>query len=478
MILDRVDFFLRDEWNLSKMEPLVVGVSGGPDSLCLLEVLRELGYPLVVAHFDHQLRRESAEDARVVGEMAARMGLPFVLGAGDVRALASARRQSVEEAARNARYSFLFDQARQTGAGAVAVAHTADDQVETVLMHLLRGSGLSGLKGMLPLSILPDFDGQIPLVRPLLTTWREEILAFCREHALQPLADPSNADRTFFRNRLRHELIPFLQGYNPQVKDAVLRMAASLSADHAFLQDAVSRRTQACVREEGPGFVVFELQSIRELPLAMQHGLIRWGVGRLRPGLRDLDFEAVERAVRFVQAPPAARHLDLAAGLDLECERGSLVLKEHGARLPTSGWPQLPAGQELPIPVPGTAALSSGWQISAALEEVGLGGAQVPPGEDDPDQAWLDADLLEPVLLVRGRRPGDRFTPFGMGGRSIKVKDYFINEKVPQRARDAWPLLYSGGALAWIPGLRPAEDFRISAQTRRAVHLRLVRPER
>ena len=159
-------------------------------------------------------------------KLAEEMKLPFVSESADVRGYAEEHKLSLEEAARMLRYRFLFAQARAHRAGAVAVGHTADDQVETILMHFLRGAGLAGLKGMAGRTLLPEFDREIPLVRPILHLWRHETEAYCREHDLQPVHDPSNTDETYFRNRLRHSLIPELEKYNPRFKETLLRTAA------------------------------------------------------------------------------------------------------------------------------------------------------------------------------------------------------------------------------------------------------------
>ena len=195
---------LQNECLIEAGRPLVVGVSGGPDSLCLLDLLRRSGCQVVVAHLDHGLRAEAAQDADTVAGLAKRFGLPYVQGQVDTRAYAEAHSLSIEEAARVLRYRFLFEQARQHAAQAVAAGHTADDQVETVLMHLLRGAGLVGLKGMAYRMLPNPWSSEIALLRPLLGVWRSQVIEYCEEHALQPVLDRTNLDTTYFRNRLRH----------------------------------------------------------------------------------------------------------------------------------------------------------------------------------------------------------------------------------------------------------------------------------
>jgi tRNA(Ile)-lysidine synthase len=471
----RIEFILQKECGFSKDRTLVVGVSGGPDSLCLLGVLQDLGYPLVAAHFDHRLRPDSDTDARLVAAHAEARGLPFVTDGLDVREMASVQHLSLEEAARVARYRFLFRTARERQAQAVAVAHTADDQVETVLMHLLRGSGLAGLKGMLPCSLLPEFDAAIPLARPLLETWREATVGYCREHGLTPIIDPTNADRTFFRNRLRHELVPNLQTYNPRVKEIVLRMARSLAGDYAFLQQAAGEAFDNGLLERGAGYLVFDRAALLSLPEGLARGVIRLGIAALRPALRDIDFAAVERAWDFVQSPPATRHVDLVDGLDLEQEGDRIILREHAARLPEGAWPQLAPGEEIALAVPGEIRLGNGWRLAAVEAAHPDLDALVKETAAAPYHAWLDAGRVQLPFRVRARRPGDRFAPLGLDGHQVKLSDFFVNAKLPRRARDGWPLVFSGGELAWVPGFRPAESACVRPETRGAIHLVLER---
>ena len=209
-MLNNIATIFRDNCKLTRDRPILVGVSGGPDSLCLMESLRQEGYSVIVAHFNHQLRPDSDVEANSLEKTVSRKNIPSIFDSGDVRGYAESEGLSIEEAAREMRYRFLFEQARDCNAQALAVGHTADDQVETVLMHFLRGAGLTGLKGMTYRSFLPAFDERMPIVRPLLDIWREETVVFCAANGLRPYYDPSNDSLNFLRNRIRHLLIPHL----------------------------------------------------------------------------------------------------------------------------------------------------------------------------------------------------------------------------------------------------------------------------
>lgn len=454
---------------LSPDLPIIVAVSGGADSLCLLGTLHESGYSLIVAHFDHQLRPDSADDAQFVEEIAAQYKLPFVCGSGDVKAYAAAHKQTIEEAARNSRYQFFFEQARQHNAQAVAVGHTADDQAETVLMHFLRGAGLSGLKGILPSTRLPHFDPEIPLVRPILHLWRTDTEAWCARHNLVPREDPTNASTDYFRNRLRHTLIPELETYNPRFREVLVRTSHALQGDHALLTELVAQTWQQIMLEETPQYISFKLPSFAKLSHPLRRNLVKVGMEKLLRGQMDIAFATLERAAQFIADPDSAQRIDLASGLLLFKEQDALHLTSDAATLPLDAFPQI-SGGAIPVTAPGEAGLSSGWVLT------GKSLSGIPRLKDaHPFQVAFDADALDGELSLRTRRAGDRFHPLGMEGKSMKLKDFFINIKLPRRARDGYPLLCDQEGIIWIPGYRPAHRARVTDATQRALIFALKR---
>ncbi len=457
--------------SLSPDELIIVAVSGGADSLCLLGTLHEQGYSLIVAHFDHQLRPESAEDAKFVEQIAAQYELPFLCGTADVSAYAKEHKQTIEEAARNSRYQFFFEQARQHKAQAVAVGHTADDQVETVLMHFLRGAGLSGLKGIQPRTILPAFDAEIPLVRPILHLRRADTEAWCADHNILPLEDPTNTSRDYFRNRLRHVLIPELEKYNPRFRNVIIRSGQALSGDHALLTELIEKSWAEIILDESPHHISFSLSSFSEFSIPLIRNLIRYGMEKLLPGQIDISFSTLERAAYFIASSDSAQRIDLASGLLLFKERDALHLTTDLSDLPLDAFPQIVEEIASVVMLPRNDVLFEfglGWVLKGEMLET----AQKPENPD-PFQVMLDADALSGELTLRPRRAGDRFRPLGMDGKSIKLKDFFINVKLPQRARDRYPLLCLDDEIIWVPGYRPAHHVRITDATQQTIFFAL-----
>lgn len=457
--------FLVNNCRLDPTKPVLVGFSGGPDSLYLLHRLKAVGVNVIAGHVDHSLRPTSTAEAAYVAVLCGQWQIPFVTTKIDVETYARERKLSIEEAARDNRYRFLFDEAEKIGAQAVLVAHHADDQVETVLMHFLRGSGTSGLAGM-QLVFLPNpWSGTIPLVRPLLHTWRNEIIDYCQLNELKPVLDDSNTDTTYFRNRIRSELIPILETYNPTIKESVLRTAAVTSTDEAFLQQEVDSAWQEVVTRQSEALILFNRSGVIKLHAALQRRLVRKAIETLKETLRDIDFASVEKAVQFIQKPNHRNHVELMAGLEMfACFKDSVVIMEKGGAL-DGLWPQM-YENELVLPMPCEVKINRNWTLSADYcREL---------------QAWtgdwdcsIDAEKITGELKVRAFQPGDRFTPFGMNGKTLKLGDFWTNAGLLVCARGKWPLIVDDDKIVWVPGFRISEDVRVTAETKKMIHLQL-----
>jgi tRNA(Ile)-lysidine synthase len=439
-----------------------------------MDVLRQAGYPLIVAHFNHQLREGSDAEAAAVGQAAARLGIPSVVGGADVRAHAEKNKLSIEDAARTLRYRFLFEQAHAHGAQAVAVGHTADDQVETVLMHFLRGAGLTGLRGMMYRTILPAFDSILPVVRPLLDVWREETVVYCAGQGFHPQYDPSNESLNFLRNRIRHLLIPNLETYNPKFREAVWRTAQLLSADQAIVADSVDAAWKHSVVTESPGLIVFDASLLFAFAAGLQRYLLLHAFMRINPA-SDINFAALERVVSHLADPTRGASTTVSGGIRIFREAGQVFVAGEETVLPFERWPQLPAATDsIPLDAPGQAALSGEWRFHCEKWNIPALAREQMQENEDPFQVWLDAEKLTGGLHLRIRREGDKFQPLGLDGHTQKLSDLFTNVKLPQRARDRWPLLCAGDEILWVPGYQPSHAARLTKDSRQILYFSLL----
>src|SRR6266487_1039907 len=477
-MLENIQSILQNECGLSRDLPIIAGVSGGPDSLCLMSVLRKTGYRVIVAHFNHKLRPDSAVDANIVEQTAARLNLASVIESGDVRAYADKEKLSIEEAARILRYRFLMQQAHRLKAQAVAVGHTADDQVETVLMHFIRGAGLVGLKGMNYRTIIHMFDPQIPIVRPLLDTWREETIVYCATNGFRPRHDPSNASLDFFRNRLRHLLIPTLESYNPRFREVIWRTSRSLAGDHEILSNVVDETWKACVAQETADFITFDSTVLTKQPIGLQRNLIQRAIEHIHPDDLDISYATLERATNFISDADGNRRvrMDLTGGLHLLREGMLIYLVARNVTLPIERWPQMPdESNTISLKIPSQVTLPGGWKLNCERWNIASLAVEQAYSNDDPFQTWLDSQGISDALELRVRQDGDRFEPLGMDGHEMKISDFFINVKLPQRVRDRWPLLCMGERVIWVPGYRPAHPFRLTDSTRQALYFSMTK---
>ena len=472
---DNMETILSDDCGLVKDKPIIVGVSGGPDSLCLMETLRQAGYSIIVAHFNHQLRPEAIQDARMVEKTASRLMLGCIIDGADVRAYADQENLSLEEAARNLRYRFMFKLARERNAQAVAVGHTADDQVETILMHFLRGSALTGLKGMSFRSLIKIFDPEIPIVRPLLNMWREETVVYCAVNGLRPHYDSSNDLINFQRNRIRHLLVPSLESYNPKFREAILHMSESLKGDYAFVMETLEQVWRETVTAQDGEIITFDSDLLARHSIGLQRNLVKQAMQILRPGV-DVSFSALERATNMLKNSTPSARVDLKGGLRMFRELNHVYICTLDAELPFNLWPQMIEVAAIAVSIPGQVELAGGWKLNCERWRIPALAREQAERNEDQFQVWLDAENLPESFELRTRHQGDHFSPLGLDGHSQKLSDFFVNEKVPQRAREHWPLLCVGNEILWVPGYRSAHPYRLKSTTRNVIYFSVTHP--
>lgn len=454
---------IRREVLLSPAERVLVAVSGGPDSTALIVSLSrlrtELGIELAVGHLDHRLRPESADEAVFVESLAKDLALPFFARVSDVAALAKSTHRSHEEAGRAARYDFLGQVASEKGYGLVATGHHRQDQAETVLLRLIRGSGGRGLKAMSNRSPFPRAGYEpIQLVRPLLHLPATTLAAYCDSEQTAYLSDPSNERLEYTRNRIRHGVMPLLREINPRADEALTRAAEALGRDDDYMQAAAEAAVHRVVASNEPESGVLRLEPSAFL---VEHPAIQARVLRLLVGEQGGSLSASQTAQALAVIKSRKGRIDLPGGLAIEAAAGLLSIGTRRRRQRL----KLP---EVPLAIPGTTPVGP-WRIEARLTQPGKAVGR------EPGEAALDLARLAKPLTIRSRRPGDRFQPLGMKNEK-KLQDFLVDEKASSSQRDLVPLLITAdGHIAWVAGYRIAEPYRVTENTTGVLALRLDR---
>lgn len=464
---------------------VIIAVSGGADSLSLLHILNELrlekfiSFSLYVAHLNHGLRgKQAGDDAEFVRYESKKAGLPCTIGEVDTLTYGKRRRLSPEDAARRLRYRFLEQLATRIGASCIAAGHTRDDQAETLLLNLLRGTGLDGLTGMKFKRATGE--DACALIRPLLETSRKEIERYCQQKGLFPRLDETNLDTRFLRNKIRLELLPSLEKeYNPNIREKLARLAHLLSSDRDFLQGAAARRLSQLISGEETGSLELDGEALVREQEALQGRILRLAIERLTGMIpREVGHRHITSILNLCREGSPHGVLHLPFGLKVFRNYHKLVMSYKE---------QLPPGILAPftLAVPGKKAIP-GREAVLQAELVGPEKLSWPP--DSRKEAYLDYERVVELaggetnpdpkstalkLLVRTRCEGDRFYPLGAPGKR-KLKKYFIDQKIPLKEREQIPLVLAGEEIIWVTGKQISHVCRITEKTKRALVLKLV----
>ncbi|MFQ6047874.1 MAG: tRNA lysidine(34) synthetase TilS [Phycisphaerae bacterium] len=473
--LKRVRAYIDQHRLLEPGEPVVVGVSGGPDSMALLHALVAInrmddrGWQLHVGHLDHGLRGADAQaDAQRVLAEAKRLALPATVERTDVRSEAARHGRSVEEQARHSRYGFLERLCLRTASRCVAVGHHADDNAETILYRIIRGTGTRGLAGIRPSRPL-RIGSEVRLVRPLLALRRAEIEAFLRAGRIDYRTDPSNVAADYARNRVRCQLLPLIQrSFNQRVVEALLRLGEQARWIDSYLAETAQRTLEALIVSQDQEQLVLNVPGLLRKSRIIQAELIRQAILRFQLGEQALGFGHLLAVLRQCEQPASGKSVHLPGGL---------VASRHYDRLVLSRRTAPPARRISPtsLAIPGSTLVpDASLQIDAQIIRFDYAMLkQVKSGKSRYEE-WLDYDRLELPLVVRSRQRGDRFWPLGAPG-SKRVAEFLIDEKVAPVLRSRAAIICDRRGPVWVVPLRIDNRVRLRPETKRALKL-IVRP--
>jgi tRNA(Ile)-lysidine synthase len=467
-ILSKVEHTLITHRMVQTGDTVLVGVSGGPDSVALVDILLALGpkfsFKVAIAHLNHCLRRdESKRDEDFVVSLAEQLDLPLHVERQDVRHYQKSHRLSLEEAARQVRYRFYDAIASKFGYEKIALGHHSDDNAELILMYLLRGSGPLGLSGIPPLR-----DAKI--IRPLIDIKRSEIMDYIALRSLDCVLDSSNRDSQYLRNRVRNRLIPELKAeYNPKLIDSLNRLAFILDAEHRWIESLIQPIFEKVVVFEKQSRIGFDIEQLNQHNIAVRRRLIRKAVLKVKGNLRRLAFVHVEAAIKLAQKTAASGALDLPDRIRISRQDNVLIISKEAQNLR-----HLASAARLSSTPDYAYRLSKAGEIFIKEAALKIRFSEIPlentpdwrPSGQGASTVYFDMDKIRFPLVIRNFRPGDRFSPLGMTGRQ-KLNKFFIDHKVSRADRKKCPILLSRNEIIWVVGHRLDNAAKMGPQTRR-----------
>ena len=453
VLVSKVKVTIKRHRLLKSGDRILVSVSGGPDSVALLSLLIELRdnfkWDLEVVHINHKLRgKESDKDLEFVKKLATKYGLEFHSNFFNTKKFAKDKKLSLEDAARQIRYNFLEKTAQKIKADKIALGHTQNDQAETVLMRLFRGSGSLGLSG------IPIKRGKF--VRPLLEVSREEVLKYLKEKKIPYRTDKSNLAAQFLRNRIRHKLLPWLKKeINPEIISSLTRTATILNEIEQYL-DRETKKIFEKLAQTTKNKILINRQKFSDLSGIFKKNLIRYSWTNLTAEIYPLEFKQVERVLGLVETGKVGKRVNLKNGYLTELNFKHLVIFKKQLKK-----------YKISVKFPGEFKLN-GYNLKARIMERKKLPDKVRTKSEN--YAYLDLEKLKTPLYLRGYLPGDKFKPLGMKGNK-KLSDFFTDSKIPRHKREETLLLTSKKKIAWIVGQRISDEFKITNKTKKVLAL-------
>ncbi len=464
------------EYNLfNANDRILIGVSGGPDSVALLDLIYNANQPnpsyseILVVHLNHSIRgTESDEDEQFVTALAEKYEVPLITEKRDIKEIARERKISLEEAARDERYKLFESVAEKVDANVIAVGHNADDNAETILHRIIRGTGIAGVSGIRPKRKLTPIS-RISLVRPLLYTWRKDIIAYLKEEDLTYRVDSTNIEKDKLRNRIRMELIPHLEeNYNAKIKKSLVTLGETAVQNCDYLEakakvlfeDVLMNKEAKTEASASADNIVLDIHKLRESPRILQQMIIKEAIIRLDIPVKKLSYKNYKDILITLNSGKTAVNNIVKKYLNVRREGNELHLSKNRYCAEES-----PVLSETEIKVPGeTELVDMNCRVKTEIREIKYGFLEEFKRNKTNDEESVDFDKISMPLMVRTRRPGDRFWPLGSQGVK-KIKDFFIDNKVPVMERDTVPIVTMNGQPIWIVGFRIDDRIRVSEET-------------
>lgn len=447
---------------LEKGDRVVVALSGGADSTALFAILahiaKELNLELIIAHFNHGLRgRESDEDEKHSRDLSEKKGFVFV--SGEMNLKKKGKGISPEDFYRQERYEFLNKVAEDYQAKKIALGHNLHDQAETILLNILRGSGLEGLKGFLPMR-----EGKF--IRPLIETSRQEIENYLNKEGIGYRKDSSNESRKYLRNQIRHALIPYLkENFNPKIEKNLTQMAEILRLEDEFIKQSVAKASKSLLIQRKPEHILIKINDINKLHSAIRLRLYKILLEGFSPSKKGFSFSHIKALDNLAQKSESGKRLVLPLGIEARCEYGDLILESREGVAKQILY-------EYRINVPGSFYIKE-RKLTVRSELITKENSR----KNNKDEVYLDFDKIQQPLIIRNRRDGDWFQPLGMSGRQ-KIKTFFIDRKVPRRTRDEIMLLVDNRSVIWIENMHLNDRVKITSKTKNVLKISIVKSKK
>ncbi|SHK59001.1 tRNA lysidine(34) synthetase TilS [Tepidibacter formicigenes] len=461
MIVNKVRDTIKKHNLLSDGDKVILGLSGGPDSVCLLHILNylkdEFNIKLYAAHLNHKIRGiEAQKDAMYVAKICDVMGVVCFIRAIDVPKYCEENNLSLEEGARILRYNMFFEIKEKINANKIAIAHNINDQAETVLMRIMRGTGLQGLKGI-------EYKRTDGIIRPLLDVPREEIEKYCEENNLNPRIDYTNLQDIYTRNKIRLKLIPYMkENFNPNLKESIARMANLLREDSDYIEEQANKVFYEVCEKKSENMLVLDIEEFLKVHKALKNRIIRKSINFILGNIKGIDQKHIQDVFNLIFENKSDIRIDLPKGLMVYKKKNKIIFTNeeliegkisYNYKLPKSGYIKIK-------------------ELNAIVESKILSIEEVDNLKYDEYTKFFDADKIYGNLLIRSRRNGDKIKILGLGGNK-KIKDLFIDLKIPKESRDKIPILSDEKGIIWVMGYRMSEDYKIDKDTKNVLKVSL-----